>query len=115
MTSEARAVAAQAERVFDALGDATRRKIVAQLGAGPHSVTALATPLGITVTAVAQHLRVLEAAGLLDTEKVGRVRQCQLRQDGFAALERWVFERRPRWNERFDRLGALLDEAQDQA
>ena len=102
----------QVDQVFAALGDATRRKIVTQLRAGPQSVTSLAAPLGITVTAVSQHLSVLEAAALIRTVKTGRVRSCTLRADGFAALERWVLERKPRWEERLDRLGDVLDEAQ---
>lgn len=99
-----------ADLVLSALGDATRRKIITQLHEGPCSVTSLATPLCMTVTAVAQHLAVLEAARMVKTEKFGRVRQCSLRADGFAALERWVLERKPRWEERLDRLADILDE-----
>lgn len=102
--------ASQVDQVFAALGDATRRNIVTQLGAGALSVSALAGPLGISVTAVAQHLGVLEGAGLVKTEKKGRVRECTLCTEGFAALERWVLERKPRWEERLDRLGDVLDE-----
>ena len=101
---------ADADLVFAALGDATRRKIVAQLHEGACSVSSLAAPLGVTVTAVAQHLAVLEAARMVRTEKSGRVRQCSLRAEGFAALERWVLERKPRWEQRLDRLGDMLDE-----
>ena len=66
------------DRVFHALGDPTRRAIVERLSEGPLSVSRLATPLGITLTAVVQHLRVLEESGLVHTEKVGRVRTCRL-------------------------------------
>ena len=100
----------QVDRVFAALGDPTRRKIVTHLRDGAQSVSALAAPLEITVTAVAQHLGVLEAASLVKTEKVGRVRTCSLCPDGFVALERWVLERKPRWEARLDRLGEILDE-----
>jgi DNA-binding transcriptional ArsR family regulator len=99
-----------ADLVLSALGDATRRKIITQLHEGPCSVSSLASPLCITVTAVAQHLAVLEAARMVKTEKFGRVRQCSLRAEGFAALERWVLERKPRWEERLDRLADILDE-----
>ncbi|MFP5389936.1 MAG: ArsR/SmtB family transcription factor [Gammaproteobacteria bacterium] len=105
---------AAADQVFDALGDATRRSIIARLTDSAQSVSSLAAPLGITVTAVAQHLRVLEAAGLIQTVKTGRVRSCSLRPDGFLALERWVLERKPRWEQRFDRLADLLDEEDGQ-
>jgi DNA-binding transcriptional ArsR family regulator len=100
----------EADLVFAALGDATRRKIVTQLRQGACSVTSLAAPLGITVTAVGQHLSVLEAANMVKTAKLGRVRQCELRPEGFAALERWVLERKPRWEERLDALGDILEE-----
>ena len=100
----------QIDRVFHALGDPTRRAIVDKLVRGPQSVTALAEPLGVTLTAVAQHLQVLEEAGLVRTEKIGRVRTCSLASEGFDALGQWVRERRSRWEERFDRLGELLKE-----
>jgi DNA-binding transcriptional ArsR family regulator len=98
------------DRVFHALGDATRRTIVERLSAGPLSVSGLADPLGITLTAVVQHLQVLEESGLVHTEKIGRVRTCQLDTAGFSVLERWVRERRSRWERRLDRLGELLDD-----
>ncbi|MDX2149838.1 MAG: metalloregulator ArsR/SmtB family transcription factor [Bryobacteraceae bacterium] len=90
-------------RVFHALGDPTRRAIVEHLTAGPQSVSALAAPLGITLTAVAQHLQVLADAGLVKTEKAGRVRTCRLIPAGLQALERWIWERR------LDRLHDVLD------
>jgi DNA-binding transcriptional ArsR family regulator len=94
--------------IFDALGDATRRRIVDRLSQGPASVSALAEPLGITLTAVAQHLRVLEAAGLVGTEKIGRVRTCRLEARGLDALAAWTQQRRSMWDQRLDRLGALF-------
>jgi DNA-binding transcriptional ArsR family regulator len=65
-------------RVFDALGDASRRTIMEKLSEGPISVSRLAEPLNITLAAVMQHLQVLEESGLVQTEKVGRVRTCRL-------------------------------------
>jgi DNA-binding transcriptional ArsR family regulator len=98
------------ERVLQALGGPTRRAIVEKLSERPHSVSGLAAPLGITLTAVAQHLQVLEQAGLARTEKLGRVRTCSLATEGFAALEAWIRARRSKWEVRLDRLGDLLVE-----
>ena len=97
-------------RVLDALGDPTRRAILERLSDRPHSVSGLAEPLGITLTAVGQHLQVLEESGLALTEKVGRVRTCSLDFTGLTALEKWIQDRRSVWEQRFDRLGELLDE-----
>jgi len=83
---------------------------VDKLSERPHSVSSLAAPLGITLTAVVQHLQVLEESGLVHTEKVGRVRTCRLETAGFAALEEWIRDRRPPWERRLDRLGELLAE-----
>jgi DNA-binding transcriptional ArsR family regulator len=102
---------ANIERVFDALGDPTRRAIVAKLSEGPLSVSRLAAPLGITLTAVGQHLQVLEDCGLVHTEKVGRVRVCRIAKSGFLDLEQWLRDRRSLWERRLDRLGDLLAEA----
>lgn len=98
------------DRIFYALGDPTRRAIVERLGAGPLSVSQLAAPLGITLTAVAQHLQILEESRLARTEKVGRVRSCHIDPAGFSVLEKWVADRRSIWERRLDRLGDLLAE-----
>ena len=97
-------------RVLDALGDPTRRAILERLSERPHSVSGLATPLGVTLTAIGQHLQVLEESGLARTEKVGRVRTCSLDFAGLAALEKWIQERRSLWDKKLDQLGKLLDE-----
>jgi DNA-binding transcriptional ArsR family regulator len=97
-------------RIFHALGDPTRRAIVERLREGPTSVSRLAEPLGITLTAVAQHLKALEQAGLASTHKTGRVRVCRLEGAGFVALEHWAHARRSAWDRRLDRLGELLDD-----
>jgi DNA-binding transcriptional ArsR family regulator len=96
------------DRLFHALGDPTRRAILDRLRERPHSVSMLAAPLGISLTAVAQHLQILEECGLVHTEKVGRVRTCRIATAGFDALERWVREHRTVWEQRLDRLGELL-------
>ncbi|MGC8549793.1 MAG: ArsR/SmtB family transcription factor [Acidobacteriaceae bacterium] len=96
------------DRIFHALGDPMRRAMVERLRERPHSVSALAKPLGITLTAVGQHLKVLEEAGLVRTEKLGRVRTVRLEAEGFAVLEGWAAERKGEWARRMDRLGDLL-------
>ena len=98
------------DRVLHALGDPTRRAIVEQLSQGPVSVSRLAGPLDITLTAVGQHLQVLEESGLAHTEKSGRVRTCRLETAGLAVLEQWIRDRRSIWEKRLDRLGELLAE-----
>ena len=96
--------------VLDALGDPTRRAMLAMLARGPVTVSALSAPLGITLTGVGQHLRLLEQAGLATSEKRGRARWCSLRPDGLRELERWARQCQAEWAARLDRLGALLDE-----
>jgi DNA-binding transcriptional ArsR family regulator len=97
-------------RLFDALGDPTRRAIVDRLRHGPLSVSTLAGPLQITLTAVGQHLQILEETGLVHTEKTGRIRICRLEPTGFLALQQWVQDHRSLWERRLDRLGDLLGE-----
>jgi len=98
------------DRLFEALGDPTRRAIVERLSDGAASVSRLAEPLGITVTAVGQHLRVLEGSGLVRSEKIGRVRTCRLEPAGLAALEQWIAHCRRTWEKRIDRLADILGE-----
>jgi DNA-binding transcriptional ArsR family regulator len=74
------------------------------------SVSSLATPLDVTLTAVMQHLQVLEECGLVRTEKVGRVRTCRVEPAGFAVLQRWLADRRSMWEVSLDLLGDLLAE-----
>jgi len=97
-----------ANRVFHALGDPTRRAIVERLSAGPLTVSRLAEPLAITLAAVVQHLQILEESGLVQTEKVGRVRTCRVEPAGLSAAEQWIADRRSLWENRLDRLGDLL-------
>jgi DNA-binding transcriptional ArsR family regulator len=101
------------DRLFHALGDPTRRAILDRLSEGPLSVSRLATPLDITVTAVAQHLQVLEESGLVHTEKLGRVRTCRIEPAGFSALEQWIRDHRTAWERKLDRLGDLLAETEE--
>jgi DNA-binding transcriptional ArsR family regulator len=98
------------DRVFHALGDPMRRAIMERLSQGPLSVSRLAEPLDITLAAVVQHLQVLEESGLVQTEKLGRVRTCSIDPAGLSAAEKWIGERRSTWERRLDRLGELLAE-----
>ncbi len=100
----------KADDVFNALGDPTRRAIVLRLVRGPASVSELAEPLGITLTAVKQHLDVLGASGLVSTRKVGRVRTCSFETKGLAVIETWINVQRTMWDQALDRLGDILDE-----
>jgi DNA-binding transcriptional ArsR family regulator len=104
---------ATVDHVLHALGDPTRRAILERLSEGPTSVSRLAEPLAITLTAVAQHLHVLEQSGLVRTEKVGRVRTCRIEPAGFVVLEQWIDYHRLMWERRLDRLGEVLDEADE--
>jgi DNA-binding transcriptional ArsR family regulator len=102
---------ANIHRVFHALGDPTRRIILEKLTAGPISVSQLAVPLKMTLAAVVQHLQILEEAGLVRTEKTGRVRTCRIDPVGLSVAEEWIAERRSMWEKRFDQLGDLLAES----
>jgi len=104
---------ANIDLVFRALGDPTRRAIVERLSEGPISVTQLAAPLAITLAAVVQHLQILEESGLVHTEKVGRVRTCRIEPAGLSLAEQWIADRRSAWERRFDRLGNLLAESDE--
>jgi DNA-binding transcriptional ArsR family regulator len=103
----------QLDLVFQALSDPTRRAIVERLGHGPASVSQLAAPFAMTLPAVVQHLHVLEASGLVRTEKVGRVRTCRIDGVALTSAERWIGERRTTWERRLDRLGEVLAELPD--
>lgn len=98
------------DRLFHALGDPTRRAMLDRLSNGPLSVSALAAPLGITLTAVMQHLQVLEECELAATEKLGRVRTCRIEPAGFDALEQWIRDHRTMWEQKLDRLATFLEE-----
>ncbi len=101
---------AAADEIFSALGDATRRAIFRLVTAGPQSVSALAGALGVTLTAVGQHLTILESCGLLRTRKQGRVRICEMERAGLDVLAEWVALNRQMWEQRFDALDAMLRE-----
>lgn len=92
------------DRLFAALGDPTRRAILARLARGPASVSELAAPHGMALPSFLGHLRKLEAAGLVVTAKQGRVRQCRLDPGAFAPATGWLAEQRAAWEGRLDRF-----------
>jgi DNA-binding transcriptional ArsR family regulator len=96
------------DEVFRALGDPTRRGMVERLGEGPATVSQLAQPFDVTLSAVVQHLAVLEAAGLVGSEKVGRTRTCRLQPAGIRLAADWFAGQRAAWERRLDRLGEVL-------
>ncbi len=96
------------DQVFQALADPTRRRMVERLVRGPASVTELARPQVMSLPAVLQHLQVLEACGLVRSEKAGRVRTCHIEPDGLRAAEDWIAAQRTAWESRLDRLGEYL-------
>src|ERR1700731_4780759 len=98
------------DTVFQALADPTRRTMVERLSRGPASVSELAQPLDMSLSAVVQQLRLLEASGLVRTEKAGRVRTCRIEPEALRAAEVWIAERRARWERRLDRLADYLGE-----
>lgn len=98
------------DQVFQALCDPVRRGMVDRLCRGPASVSELAEPWAMTLSAVVQHLKVLESSGLVRSQKAGRVRTCHIEATALRHAERWLVSRRSEWEGRFDRLGAYLAE-----
>ncbi len=96
------------DRTFHAMADPTRRLMLEQLSHGPASVSALAEPLTMSLPAVLQHLQILEASGLVRSEKVGRVRTCRIEPAALRTVEAWIAARRAGWERRLDRLGDYL-------
>jgi DNA-binding transcriptional ArsR family regulator len=94
---------------FQALADPARRSMLAQLARGPSSVSALARPLAMSLSAVMQHLAVLEDSGLVRSEKAGRVRTCRIEPEALSLAEQWINQRRIEWEGHLDRLGEYLE------
>lgn len=99
---------AELDRLFHALADPARRAMVERLSRGPAPVSELARPLPMSLPAAMQHLGVLEAAGLVRSEKVGRVRTCAIDAAALSQAELWINARRQEWDRRLDRLGEYL-------
>jgi DNA-binding transcriptional ArsR family regulator len=98
------------DRTFSALADPTRREILGRLSRGPASVSELAEPFGITLTGLKKHVRVLEDARLVTTEKVGRTRHCRLGPEGLEDAMHWIQTYRRQWERRLDGLEAYLEQ-----
>ena len=99
----------QLDRAFAALADPTRRAILERLGRGSATITELAEPSGMTLTGLKKHVRVLEDADLVRTEKVGRVRHCRLGPRDLDDIQLWLDAYRRMLDERLDRFGEILE------
>jgi DNA-binding transcriptional ArsR family regulator len=97
------------DRTYQALGDPTRRALVEHLVQGPATVSELAKGRPMSLPGVMLHLKVLEESGLVKSQKVGRVRTCEVVPQILSEAERWISERRQMWEHNLDRLGAFLD------
>ncbi len=92
------------DRTFSALSDPTRRAVLERLGRGPATIGELAEPSGMTLTGLKKHVRILEEAELVTTEKVGRARECRLGPGRLDDATSWIETHRRRWERRLDRL-----------
>ncbi|NDV02282.1 ArsR/SmtB family transcription factor [Pseudoroseicyclus tamaricis] len=97
------------DSIFQALADPTRRAVVQRLGEGSATVSELAAPFQMGLPAFLKHIAVLEAAGLVTSIKVGRVRTCTLEEDKLEAAAGWFQDQREQWKARYEQLDALLD------
>jgi DNA-binding transcriptional ArsR family regulator len=102
------------DRLFHALADPARRAMVERLTLGPAPVSELARPLPMSLPAAMQHLGVLEEAGIVRSEKVGRVRTCRVEPQALRLAGGWIDQRRIEWEQRLDRLGDYLDTLQSE-
>jgi DNA-binding transcriptional ArsR family regulator len=99
----------QIDRTFAALADPTRRGVLERLGRGGATITELAQPFGISLTGMKKHVRILEEAELVTTEKVGRTRTCSLGPRRLDDVREWIDSYRRMLDERLDRFGELLE------
>lgn len=97
------------DRTFAALADPTRRGILERLGGGSATITELADPFEMSLTGLKKHVRVLEDAELVTTEKVGRARRCSLGPQRLEDAQQWIETYRRMLDERLDRLGEFLE------
>ena len=97
------------DRTFSALSDPTRREILERLTLGPASITELARPTGISLPGVLKHVRILEEANLVTTEKRGRTRECRLGPEQMDDATAWIESQRRQWERRLDRLEAIIE------
>jgi len=97
------------DRTFSALADPTRRDLLERLSRGSATISELAEPYGISLTGMKKHVQVLEDAGLVTTQKVGRVRRCSLGPARLEDVEDWIGSYRRMLEDRLDRFGELLE------
>ena len=97
------------DRKFSALSDGTRREMLERLQLGPASISELASRAGISLPGVLKHVRVLEEARLVTTEKKGRVRECRLGPEDMETVQAWIERQQRHWDRRLDRLEAVLE------
>jgi DNA-binding transcriptional ArsR family regulator len=105
---------AQLNATFSALADPTRRAILARLLAGETTVTELAAPFAMTLSAITKHLKVLESAQLIERSRRAQWRPCRLNPEPLSDIANWVEPYRKLWDQRFDRLTAYLHELQNE-
>ena len=98
------------DELYRALADPTRRAILSRLARGNTSVSELAEPFDVSLPAISKHLRVLERAGLLEQDRLGRVRQCRLRAKPMRQAARWIERYRRFWSNQLDSLAAYLED-----
>jgi DNA-binding transcriptional ArsR family regulator len=103
------------DRTFSALADPTRRDILERLGGGPATLTELADPLDISLPGVLKHVRVLEGARLVTTERNGRTRECRLGPERLDDASQWIAMYRLRWERRLDRLEGYIERTKGEA
>jgi DNA-binding transcriptional ArsR family regulator len=100
---------AHLSEVFYALADPTRRSIIGTLGAGPASVSTLASPFAMALPSFMKHLAILERSGMIRSRKSGRVRTCELRPAALTQAEQWIVAQRALWEARSDRMTAFAE------
>jgi DNA-binding transcriptional ArsR family regulator len=97
------------DAVFHALADPTRRAVIEQLGKGSATVSELAGPFDMALPSFMKHIGVLETSGLIASNKVGRVRTCEIELKQLACAEKWITAQRALWQGRLDRLAELVE------
>jgi DNA-binding transcriptional ArsR family regulator len=97
------------DQTFAALSDPTRRGVLERLGSGSATISELAAPAGMSLTGLTKHVRILEEAGLVTTEKQGRTRYCNLGPRRLDDVGRWIEDYRRSWDDRFERLEEIIE------
>ncbi len=103
------------DRTFSALSDPTRRDILERLTIGPASASELARPIGLSLPGALKHIRILEDANLVTTEKSGRTRECRLGPEQMEDVTRWIERYRQQWDRQLDRLEAIIERKKGEA